>query len=256
MKIINNTFKFSFILFVATSSTHAINVVLGGGTGLNDATDETNWTSNNDAATNGGAGLAYNWENVITNSWDPTPNVDGWDITYETNTNHTFGHGFLFNQTFDLSQTQNGFENLTYTTHFAANTKNNWRLIMVVDGQQYQYNDAGTGNYYNGNNAQVLSNIHASSSWVNINNVGIGGTADTHGTNNPNLQGNTGIVQFGFMQWGASSAGATAATSTLRVNQFEVDVLYTAAVVSEPETYALLLGVVGLIFVMIQRRRS
>jgi hypothetical protein len=227
----------------------AVNVNIGGGTGNNNASNYSNWTTNST--------LAYNWENVTRN--DASRHVNNqWNLSILTDTNYTVGRGFLFNRTFDLSLSQNGLEDITIFSDFWGYNRQNWRIIMVVNNVQYQYNEVG--NYFNGSAHKYFYNLHQSSNWVSINNTGVAGINDTLGVEmTPGLlQGTTGIVQFGFMYWAGSSSGSlsgTAQTDVVSVNDFEVDITYTEAV-PEPATFALLLGSAGLCFVMIRRRRK
>ena len=94
-----------------------------------------------------------------------------------------------------------------------------------------------------------------SSNWVNINNTGISGIDGTHGTSNPDLQGNSGIIQFGFIQWGAASSGSISSTDTrVEIQEFQVDITYDA--VPEPATFALIIGAALLCFTLIRRCRK
>jgi hypothetical protein len=247
----------TLLLILAASSAHAaINVNLGGGT--NNATNKDNWTTNNTTATDGGPGLSYNWENVTTNTavkyTGLSPSVD-FTITFGGNINYTVGHGFLFNETFNLASTTNGIQDITMTTSLNAHTNyHNWRLLMVVDGQQYQYN--ATGNYYDGASERTFTDLHDSSKWVKIENIGVGDINDTLGDamTQDLLQGTSGIVQFGFISWGsATHVGLNALGAGITINKFEVDITYA---VPEPATFALLLGAAGLCFVMIRRSRK
>ncbi len=129
---------------------------------------------------------------------------------------------------------------------------------MVVDNQQYQYHGSGTGNYFSGTSETTFSNLKDNTKWVKINNNGIVSIEDTHGgamTTNL-LQGTSGIVQFGYMAWNASSSSSMGSGGIYNLGpaKFEVDIAYNA--VPEPATFALLLGAAGLCFVMIRRRRT
>jgi hypothetical protein len=244
---------------ISGSGLHAANVTLGGNytasssMNTSDTRNTANWTTNSNAATNNGSGLAFNWENVRNN----THNVflSSFTINWNTDTDYNIGRGFLFNDTFDLSLTNGGLTGLEIHTQLNATNFTNWRVIMSVDGILYQYDQ--TGNYYSGGNAtQTLPGVHASTNWVNINNNGVNAIDDTLGSTNPNLQGTTGIVQFGFMQWAGSSGGSISAgtITSVEVKEFEVDITYNA--VPEPATFALLLGAAGFCFVMIRRRHT
>jgi hypothetical protein len=246
---------------ISGSGLHAANnVTLGGNytasisNNPDDTRNTSNWTTNSTAASNSGSGLAFNWENVSTNAVHTSGTASTFATHWWTGWDHTIGHGFLFNDTFDLSLTNGGLTGLEIHTRLASASHANWRLIMSVDGILYQYDQ--TGNYYSGVDAtQTRANIHDSTNWVNINNNNITGINDTLGSTNPNLQGTTGIVQFGFMQWSGSSSGNIYNFVTgVEVRAFEVDITYNA--VPEPATFALLLGSAGLCFVMIRRRRK
>ena len=71
--------------------------------------------------------------------------------------------------------------------------------------------------------------------------------------NNPNLQATSGTLQFGFIQWGASTGGDVdpAVDFTNSIDSFEVEIGFTA--VPEPSA-ATLFGLTGLAL-MLRRRR-
>ncbi len=245
---------FSSLLFALSSTHGVVNVNFGGGTGTNLGTDVDNWITNNIAATDGGAGLAYNWENVITNTSSINSVNNNFDVVLETTLNHTIGHGYLFNQTFDLSQTVAGITAMTFTMDFDATEIANWRPMMLIGSQQYIWTDPNTVNPFNGTNQITVANAESNASWSTIlfNNINVMGDVDNGLA--PNLQANTGMIQFGFIQWGGSNGGTLDKSFTLGIDQFEVDITYDA--VPEPAPYGLILGAAGLFFVMLRRRRG
>ena len=110
-----------------------------------DGTQVSNWTTDNTAFIDSdpgpsNLGLAFNWENVTANTATIDVGNNEFDYDYQANVNHTIGHGFLFNETFDLSSTTAGIEGLTLDFDFNSSTHNNWSpLISVTAGASTTY---------------------------------------------------------------------------------------------------------------------
>lgn len=253
MKIQKINIIYGLLLFALSLTHGAVNVNYGGGIGTNAGTDVANWTTNNTAATNGGAGLAYNWENVTTNTSSVNTGNNNFDVSMQANVNHTIGHGYLFNRTFDLSQTVNGITAMTFTIDFDTGITPNWKPLMVIGGQQYIWADQGTNNPFNGTTQIAIASAEDNANWSTILNNGITNISFVDDGLTPNLQTNAGTVQFGFIQWAGNTLNTLDENYTLAIDQFEVDITYDA--VPEPGGDGLLIGFAGFIYVMLQRRR-
>lgn len=232
--------------------------------GGTDTTNVSNWTTNSvafDDTTH--TGFSLNWENVVTNNASIDAVNNEFDLTWEANTNHTIGHMFIYNEIFDLAATISGLQTLTMTANFEASAHANWSPVLFVDGLYYRWNHSG--NTWNGNgdldfslgqfDLSQLGNATntATQIWGELVDTATG-FADTRiNGNNPNLQATSGTIQFGFLQWTASTGGDVPALDfSNSIDSFEVSFDFTQ--VPEP-TSAGLLGVLsaGLI---IRRKRN
>jgi hypothetical protein len=243
-------------LFFATSSIHAsVNVTLGAGS--SDPTNANFWSTNNDVfGSNNPTGLAFNWESINTDTASLVD--DNWQTTWDTTSNYVIGRGYFFRPFFDLSVTQDGFTDLDITAQISSTNFTNWRMIMLVDNVLYQLNQ--TGNYFNGSNSMTFQDLESGNSWRSIATNPNSGVSnfdidDTIGSTMPNLQANTGLVQFGFMQLGESSSSSirNQPAFTTSVNQFQVNIQYTEPV-PEPATCGLILAGASLLIVMLRNR--
>lgn len=246
-------------LAITTVAAGAASVNIGGSAdGGLDGTDVDNWTTNNTSFVDPSPGptnlgLAFDWENVTTNTVTLDTLNNKFDYDYQSNANHTIGHGFLFNETFDLSQTTAGIESLSIVFDFNSTTHNNWSPMMLVGGKLYRWNHSN--NSFNGTAEITVGDPAlnaASTTWGELVDTatGFGGTR-LNGTN-PDLTATSGDIQFGFIQWGASSGGAADSQGSNTVDKFEWTVGYTA--VPEPSSAALL-GLGGLALIL-RRRKS
>jgi len=193
-----------------------------------DGTDVDNWTTNNTAYAVSNGGLAFNWENVTTNTSTVDSANNEFDYQLVAGPNFTVIHGYLFNETLDLSTTTGGIEELSIQWDFNASGSTNWTPIIAVDGVFYRWNHSG--NSFNGNGDLTgntfLTNIGANEG-LNATNSTWGlmpTTSDGLATGGatPNLQATSGIVQFGFGQWNASSSGSVNETGTLAFDRSRV----------------------------------
>ncbi|MEJ6718049.1 MAG: PEP-CTERM sorting domain-containing protein [Akkermansiaceae bacterium] len=252
-------------LAASVLTTNAASVTWGGPSTI----DVDNWTTS-DAAFDDTvqSGHALNWENVLTNT-STTNSVDNrWDFTMTSNTNHTIGHLYMLNQSFDLSTTAGGIETLSIIQDLEASANSNWSAVVSITGGGattfYRWNHGG--NTFKSNNlvdyslggtfdlSQLGNGTNtATGIWGELNSAatGFGGTRDND--TGPNLQATSGTLSVGFLQWGASTGGAAnIIDGTLAVESFEVEIGFTAAV-PEPSSVALI-GLAGL--GLLRRRRK
>lgn len=177
------------------------------------AMDVSNWTTNSMPYVQGTTdGFSANWENVLTN--DASANVpnNNFDVTFEANTNYTIGHLFLLNESLDLATVPGGIQQMTWTVDFEATGMTNWiPIIAITDGAVTTfYRSNNSGNSWNGNGALTFAAGAADNAfWVGLEDNPVGGFNDTRVVGvNADLQAASGSVQFGFIQWGASTGGS------------------------------------------------
>lgn len=228
--------KIKTLIGVIVSSTIATNgqTVFGG----DDTTDVDNWTTSSvvfDDTVQSGHSL--NWENVVVNNATTDSDGNKFDLEWEAGTNYTIGHLFIYNESYDLASEAGGIKGLLMTADFEATAFSNWSpVVAVTDGgvtNYYRWNHSG--NSWRGNGAldfslgqfdlSQLGNATnpATAIWgrLNSNATNFGGTRTNE--DNPNLQAATGMVQFGFIQWGASTGGSVANQMfSTTVESFEV----------------------------------
>ncbi len=238
-----------------TLTASAAQVTIGGAS----STDVDNWTTNDTAFVDpspgpSNGGLAFDWADVTTNTVTVDSANNEFDYDYQASSGHTIGHGFLLNQTFDLSLTTNGIEGMTIDFDFESTTHRNWSPLIVVDGVMYRWNHSN--NSFNGASAITIGNATlnaANTTWGqlvdSVTNSNWGGTRLN--ATNPDITATSGIVQFGFIQWGASSSGSANAQGSLTVDNVAYGITYTA--VPEPSSAALV-GLGGLALILRRRK--
>jgi len=90
------------------------------------------------------------------------------------------------------------------------------------------YRSDNDGNSWNGNNVLNFTGGTVDNSfWVGLNGDPVGGINETRVNGaNPNLQAASGMVQFGFIQWDASTAGivSPAVDFTTAIDQFDITI--------------------------------
>ena len=207
--------------------------------GGTDTTDVDNWTTSSlvfDDTVQSGHSL--NWENVVVNNVTVDSAGNQFDLEWETATNYTIGHLFIYNESYDLASEAGGIQGLLMTADFEATAFANWSPVVAVsDGgvtNYYRWNHSG--NSWNGNGAldfsmggdfdlSQLGNAPntATAIWGKLNAAATGFGGTRANADNPNLQAATGTVQFGFLQWGASTGGSVAnQTFSTVIESFEV----------------------------------
>ena len=251
----------TFLLGCAASSSMAATVSFGGPA----TQDVDNWTTNSQPFVQGGTtGYSANWENVVQNSASIDSANNEFDLTFEASTNYTIGHIFIHNQSFDLSGTTGGVETLTMTADFNASSFANWSPVITVasGGTTTFYRWNHSGNSWNGNGPLNFSDPFPAGGdlfdlsqngngtgagagntviWGSLNNTAGNFGATRNNGDNPNLQATSGTLQFGFIQWGASTGGnvSPAADFTTAIESFEVEIGFTA--IPEPSSSLFLL---------------
>ena len=254
---------FTSCLVAGASSALAATVNYGGAA----TQDVDNWTTNSNPFVQGGTtGYSANWENVVQNSAAIDSANNEFDLTFEATTNYTIGHIFLYNEVFDLAGTTGGVETLSMTAEFNASNFANWSpVIAAADGGTttfYRWNhsnntwsgngplDFSLGNFdlsQNGNAANTTTVI-----WGSLNNTATAFSGTRNNNDNPNLQATSGTLQFGFLQWGASTGGSVpTANFTTAIDSFEVEIGFTA--IPEPSGMALF-GLAGIAMILRRRR--
>jgi hypothetical protein len=87
--------------------------------------------------------------------------------------NLTTGHGYLSNQTFDLSQTVNGIAAMTFAMDFDATDLTNWKPMILIGSQQSIWIDPGTNNPSNGTSPVTVVSAENNANWNTITNDSI-----------------------------------------------------------------------------------
>ena len=203
-----------------------------------DTTNVDNWTTSSvvfDDTVQSGHSL--NWENVVVNDVAVDSAGNKFDLEWEAGTNYTIGHLFIYNESYDLASEVGGIQGLLMTADFEATAFPNWSPVVAVTdaGVTNYYRWNHSGNSWNGNEALDfslgqfdLSQLGNASNgalaiWGKLNAIAgnFGGTRIND--DNPNLQAAAGTVQFGFIQWGASTGGNIAnQTFSTTIDSFEV----------------------------------
>ena len=202
-------------------------VEIGGAAAL----DVNNWTTNDDAYVQGTAdGFAINWENVITNTATANIPNNNFDVSFETGSNYTIGRIFLYNEMLDLSTLPvGGIEKLKWVADFDASAIQNWiPVIAVTDGGTTTfYRSANANNSWNGGDPHEFVFGNANSTfWVDLIGDPIGGINGSRGATNIDFTSTTGMMQFGFIQWAASTRSIISPQLdfTTAIEQFDISV--------------------------------
>jgi hypothetical protein len=177
------------------------------------AMDANNWTTNSMPYVQGTTdGFSMNWENVLANTASANIGNNNFELTFEANTNYTIGHLFLYNEALDLATVPGGIQQMTWSVDFEATGMANWiPVIAVTDaGVTTFYRSNNTGNSWNGSGPLNFTAGAADNAfWVGLSGDPVGGINESRVAGvNPNLQAASGMVQFGFIQWGASTGGS------------------------------------------------
>ena len=229
------------IMLLAAHAT-AFAQTLGGAAAL----DVNNWTTNNDPYVAGSAaGFTPSWENELVNTADANLVNNNFDVVFHTLQNYTIGHIFLYNETLDLSTLPpGGIQQLSWDVDLQATSQANWiPVIAVTDGGMTNfYRSNNTGNSWRGSGEHTFVTGAADNNfWVELFDGPVGGINDTRVAGvNPDLQAASGIVQFGFVQWGASTGGMIdpATMITTSIDKFEVTINETKEITDEKNSGA------------------
>ena len=170
------------------------------------------------------SGHSLNWENVVVNTVTVDSAGNKFDLEWEADTNYTIGHLFIYNEGYDLASEAGGIQGLLMTADFEATAFPNWCPVVAVTdaGVTNYYRWNTSGNTWRGNDAldfslgrfdlSQLGNAAEPSVgiWGKLIAVADGFSGTRLNAENPNLQAAEGTVQFGFIQWGASTGGNVA----------------------------------------------
>jgi hypothetical protein len=235
-------FLFSIAFALSLSGVAQAEIVLGG----SDTTMVDNWTTNNVQFNQGTQnGFRLDWENVLTSTATADSIDNKFDLVWETGTNYTIGHLFMYNGTVDLADlvVDGGIQGLDWTANFESTEFANWSPVISVTDfgvtTYYRWNHAF--NNWEGNGEQDFSlgifdlsqlgnGIQAGEGNTGIWNemAAVPGSYANFGqtritANNPNLQATTGVLQFGFIQWAQDETTAIANTAfSTAIDSFEV----------------------------------
>ena len=232
MKTIKNTINLgTAALFVGHMTCSALEV--GGPAAM----DVSNWTTNSMPYVQGTTdGYSIDWENVLTNTASANIGNNNFDLTYETNTNFTIGHILLYNEVLDLSTVPGGIQQMTWSVDFEATDSPHWiPVIAVTDGGVTTfYRSNNTGNSWTGNGPlNFTAGAVDNAFWVGLGGDPVGGINETRTAGvNPNLQGASGMVQFGVLQWNASTGGSLtpAVDFTTAIDSFLITINEVASI--------------------------
>jgi hypothetical protein len=224
IRIMKRITKLTGAIMVSMMTSHA-ETLFGGA----DTTDVDNWTTSSVVFDDiEKSGHSLNWENVVVNNVTIDSAGNKFDLEWEAGTNYTIGHLFIYNESYDLASEVGGIQGLLMTADFEATAFSNWSPVVAVTvgGVTNYYRWNHSGNAWNGNGALNFSDPFPAGDpnqfdlsqlgkgtnsalgiWGKLNAVSgnFGGTRIN--ADGPNLQAATGTVQFGFIQWGASTGG-------------------------------------------------
>lgn len=227
---------------------------IGGDTsgGTPDVTDTANWTTNSvafiqDSTVGVDDGYILDWENVT-----QTASVDvvngGFDGTANGGPNYTNGILYMYTaESVDLSTLSAGITRLGFSGTFTSDSLENWIPVMAITngGTTRYYRSNNTGNSWSGSGSLKVFfsdlGVISGTDFAGLvpaggTITGINGTRDLSDTPvlRPEYEWNfgtqmwelvgapTGVVTFGFIQWGSSSSGSVAASFDTTVQTFEI----------------------------------
>ena len=258
--------KIKYVIVTLSATTfvgNAATTTWGGAT----TTVVDNWTTSDTAFDDTvQSGHSFNWENVLTNTSTVNSGANTWDFAMISTTNHTIGHLYMLNQSFDLGATLGGIETLSIIQNLETSANPNWSAVvgMTAGDSTTYYRWNHSGNTFKGNGVVDYSlegtfdlsqngngTNPATGIWGELNSSAGNFGATRDNPTGPNLQATSGTFSVGFLQWGASTGGAAnIPNGELSVDSFEVEIGFTP--VPEPSS-AILLGLAGLGF--LRRRR-